>query len=88
MWEQTKACQEGAEIIVATPVSGNDICKETGRSRSSCRLSTRCAVNQIYYNHYPHSIRFARGHFVLDQLFDLTDVYVLYSPSQKVKWIW
>lgn len=21
MWEQTKACQEGAEIIVATPVS-------------------------------------------------------------------
>jgi hypothetical protein len=24
MWEQTKACQEGAEIIVATPVRGDN----------------------------------------------------------------
>lgn len=25
MWEQTKACQEGAEIIVATPVSTHEL---------------------------------------------------------------
>lgn len=27
MWEQTKACQEGAEIIVATPVSTHVLLK-------------------------------------------------------------
>lgn len=28
MWEQTKACQEGAEIIVATPVSISHECNK------------------------------------------------------------